>query len=64
MATVGEPRIPIFRSSLPRANPGNVGSIRKAVTPFFRRPLSTVAKRVITEAWLPLDTQSFTPFRM
>src|SRR3989475_8270788 len=63
-ATVGEPRIPIFRSSLPRANPGNVGSTRNAVTPFFRRPRSTVAKSVMTDARLPLDTQSFTPFRM
>jgi len=60
---VGDPRIPSLRSSLPTAKPGNVGSTRKAVTPPLPRPRSTVAKSVMTDALLPFDTQSLTPFR-
>src|SRR5437773_12461770 len=40
IATVGEPRTPILRSSLPSAKPGNVGSTRNAVTPLWPRQVA------------------------
>ena len=44
-ATVGLPRIPIFRSCLPTLNPGMPGSTRSAVTPRARRARSVERTR-------------------
>ena len=61
-ATVGEARMPIFRSFLPTLKPLNVGSTRKAVTPRAPFALSTVAKSVMTPAFEPFEHQSLLPF--
>ena len=61
--TVGEQRIPIFRSFLPTEKPGMPFSMRNAVMPFARLPGSTVAKTVSTSAWSPWEHHCFDPFR-
>ena len=49
-ATVGEARMPSFRSFLPTSKPGVPRSTRNAVTPLARRAGSTVANTVMTSA--------------
>ena len=62
-ATVGDARIPILRSFLPTAKPGNPGSTRNAVIPRGPLPASTVANSVMTPACEPLEHQSLVPLR-
>jgi hypothetical protein len=60
-STVGEPRIPIFFSSLPTVNPGVPFSTTNALMPFGPLVGSVTAKTVTMSATLPLVIQIFEP---
>ena len=60
-STVGEPRMPIFFSSLPTANPGVPFSTTNALIPFAPFSGSVTAKTVTMSAMLPWVIQIFVP---
>ena len=60
-STVGEPRMPIFFSSLPTVNPGVPFSTTNALTPREPAAGSVTAKTQTTSATLPLVIQIFCP---
>ena len=60
-STVGEPRMPIFFSSLPTANPGVPFSTTNALMPLAPLSGSVTAKTVTMSAMLPCVIQIFVP---